>query len=268
MATRRKKKKRFGFILWLILFILLLAVLAGLFLEKVLHVEVGNIIHLAPLNRLDRSAFVSSDGRVTYPDAASGIDVSEHQQDIDWQAVKNDGISFAIIRVGYRGSSEGGLYIDERFRNNLEGAHAAGLEVGVYFYSQANSENEAIEEARYVLNILDGVKLECPVFYDWEEGTPRSARLDGVTLSDVSDFAAAFCETIETGGYDAGVYFNQKYGYGMKLYELQSYDFWLAEFDSTMSFRFETQYWQYTYQGTVAGIKTDVDLDLRFGGNE
>ncbi len=268
MATRKKKKKHVGFWIWLILFILLLGVIVGLFLEKVLHVEVGNIIHLAPLNTLDSSQFSKNDGRVSYPGAVTGIDVSEHQKEIDWQAVKDDGIQFAIIRIGYRGSTVGGLFTDARFLENLSGAHAAGLEVGVYFYSQANCEAEAVEEARYVLNLLDGKKLECPIFYDWEEGTPRSERLNGVTMTDVSSFAAAFCKTIEAGGYDAGVYFNQKYGYGMKLYELQDYVFWLAEFDDTVSFRFATKYWQYTYQGTVDGIKTDVDLDLRFGGNE
>ncbi len=268
MASRRKKKKHIGFWIWLILLIVLLGVIVGLFLEKVLHIEVGNIVHFAPPNRLDSSMFTQTDGRVSYPGAVAGIDVSEHQQEIDWEAVKNDDIRFAIIRIGYRGSSIGGLFTDECFYDNITGAHAAGLEVGVYFYSQANCEAEAVEEARYVLRLLDGEKLECPVFFDWEEGTPRSARLHGVTMSDVSSFASAFCETIEAGGYEAGVYFNQKYGYGMKLYDLQDFDFWLAEFDDTMSFRFAAQYWQYTYQGTVDGIQTDVDLDLRFGGNE
>lgn len=268
MATRRKKKKHFGLVLWLILLILLLAIVASLFLAKLVHFEVGNIIRSAPRNHYDSSAFTTVNGRVTYPGAVSGIDVSEHQQKIDWEAVKNDGITFAIIRLGYRGSSKGGLYTDDRFYENLAGAHAAGLEVGVYFYSQANSEAEAIEEARHVLSVLDGVHLECPVFYDWEEGTPRSERLDGIELSDVSTFSDAFCETISEGGYKAGVYFNQKYGYGLRLYDLQDYDFWLAEFDDAVSFRYEPQYWQYTYQGKVDGIQTNVDLDLRFGGNE
>lgn len=267
MSAREKKKKHFGFWIWLILLILLLGVVVCLFLEKVMHVELGNFIHFAPMSHLDSSQFTKTDGRVSYPGAVAGIDVSEHQQQIDWEAVKDDGITFAIIRVGYRGSSVGGLFTDEYFLENLSGAHDAGLEVGVYFYSQANCEAEAVEEARYVLSLLGGAKLECPVFYDWEEGTPRSARLNGVTMSDVSTFASAFCKTIEAGGYEAGVYFNQKYGYGMKLYDLQDYDFWLAEFDDTVSFRFAAQYWQYTYQGTVDGIETDVDFDLRFGGN-
>lgn len=268
MAARKKKKKHIGLIIWLILFILLLGVLVGLYIAKVNQIEVGNIIHLTPLAKYDKDAFSDENGRVSYPGAVAGIDVSEHQQGIDWEAVKNDGITFAIIRLGYRGSSQGSLYTDANFLQNLQGAHAAGLEVGVYFYSQANCEAEAIEEAQYVISALDGTTLECPVFYDWEEGTPRSERLDGVTMSDVSVFSAAFCKTVEAAGYDAGVYFNQKYGYGLKLYDLQDYDFWLAEFDTSVSFRFQTRYWQYTYQGRVDGIQTDVDLDLRFGGNE
>lgn len=268
MATRRKKKKSFAFFLWLILILLSLAVIAGLLLEKIMQIEIGNVVYLAPRNHYDKTAFTESDGRVSYPGAVSGVDVSEHQGEINWENVKNDGISFAIVRLGYRGSSQGGLYTDEFFYDNLSGAHAAGLEVGVYFYSQANSEAEAIEEARYVLSVLDDAQLECPVFFDWEEGTPRSERLDGVSISDVSTFSAAFCETIEAGGYKAGVYFNQKYGYGLRLYDLQEYAFWLAEFDDTISFRYHTQYWQYSYQGTVSGIETNVDMDIRFGENE
>lgn len=267
MAKHKKKKKHTGLILWLILLILLLAVVVVLFLAKFFHFELGNVVRSTPRNHFDSEAFSKADGRVTYPGADTGVDVSEHQQEIDWQAVKDDGISFAIIRLGYRGSTKGGLYTDDYFYSNLEGAHAAGLDVGVYFYSQANTEAEAIEEARYVISVLDGAELECPVFYDWEEGTPRAKRLENVTLTDVSDFSAAFCETVESYGYKAGVYFNQKYGYGMKLYDLTDYDFWLAEFDDSISFRFDTQYWQYTYQGTVDGIPLDVDLDLRFGGN-
>lgn len=269
---RRKKKTYTGLVIWLILCIILLGVVLVLLFSEFSKpgVILGNTepLQTAPRNLRDRAEFAEVDGRMTYPGAVSGIDVSEHQQEIDWTAVKNDGIDFAIIRMGFRGSSKGGLFVDERFYENLNGAQDAGIEVGVYFYSQANSVDEAVEEAEYVLAALSGYTLQHPVFYDWEEGTPRSERLQGVTMSDVTDFSAAFCSRIEEAGFRSGVYFNQKYGYSMKLFDLQNYAFWLAEFNDAMTFGFDASYWQYTYQGTVDGISTAVDLDLYYPPEE
>lgn len=271
MARKKKKKMRFGVKLWLILFLLLLLMLVVIMILGITgkHIPViSDIFPTAPRNMRDRSDYSAVDGRIVYPGAIAGIDVSEHQGQIDWNAVKNDGVEFAIVRLGFRGSSEGGLFMDECFADNIRGAQDAGLDVGVYFYSQANSAEEAKAEAEYVLTALNGYTLQCPVFFDWEEGTPRSERLNGVTIADVCEFSKAFCQTVEAGGFDAGIYFNQKYGYGMRLAELQDYTFWLAEFDDAMKFGFDVQYWQYTYEGTVDGISTSVDLDLRYTTEE
>lgn len=272
MARRKKKKSVLGIVIWLILLILILGVVLLLFLSELSKNGVlpgaANVLQMPPRNERRQSDFSEADGRICYPGALTGIDVSEHQQQIDWTAVKNDGIDFAIIRMGFRGSSEGGLFVDECFYDNLNGAKAAGLGVGAYFYSQANSVEEAEEEAEYVLAALSGYTLDHPVFYDWEEGTPRSARLEGVTMLDVTEFANAFCKRIEEAGYEAGVYFNQRYGYSMKLYDLKDYAYWLAEFDDAMSFGFDVDYWQYTYQGVVDGISTTVDLDLYYPTEE
>lgn len=267
MARKKKKKMRTGLKVWLVLFAVLLLMLLAIMILGITgkHIPViSDVFPTAPRNTHNREDFSETDGRVFYPGASTGIDVSEHQQQIDWDAVKADGIEFAIIRLGFRGSSEGGLFMDERFAENISGAQAAGLDVGVYFYSQASSAAEAEAEAKYVLTALNGYTLQCPVFFDWEEGTPRSERLNGVSISDVCDFSKVFCRTVEAGGFKAGVYFNQKYGYGMRLYELQDYAFWLAEFNDAMTFGFDAQYWQYTYEGSVDGISTNVDLDLRF----
>lgn len=270
MAQQKKKKVNIGLTIWLILFLLLLAVIVLLLLGKVFGLRMfgsGGVISAVPINDRQREDFSVQDGRVSYPGARMGIDVSEHQQQIDWEAVRDDGIEFAIIRMGYRGSTYGTLCVDSRFYENLKGAQAAGIDVGVYFYSQANTDAQAVEEAEYVLAAVSGYTLQCPIFFDWEEGTPRAERLSGVTMKDVADFSNAFCNRIEEAGYSAGVYFNQKYGYGMKLLGLQKHSFWLAEFSDYMSFGFDVQYWQYTYEGEVDGISTKVDLDLCYVGD-
>lgn len=265
MSRREKKKHHIGFAVWLILLLLVLAMIVLLLVGKVFGLRMfgsGGVLPSVPINDRQKEDFTVTDDRVSYPGARPGIDVSEHQQSIDWEAVRADGIEFAIIRMGYRGSTYGTLSVDSCFYDNIKGAQAAGIDVGVYFYSQATSKDEAVEEAEYVLAAVSGYTLQCPIFFDWEEGTPRAERLNGVTMKDVADFSNAFCSRIEDAGYSAGVYFNQKYGYGMKLLGLQKYSFWLAEFSDYMSFGFDVQYWQYTYEGEVNGISTKVDLDL------
>lgn len=272
MARKKKRKQRVGMTVWLVLFalllVLLLFLLFGELKERGLLFGGKERTDTAPLNDRSASDFSRVGDRIAYPGALTGIDVSEHQGQIDWNAVRQDGIDFAVIRMGFRGSTVGKITVDGQFYANLNGAKAAGIGVGVYFYSQANCEAEAIEEAEYVLAAVSGYTLDYPIFYDWEEGTPRSERLEGVTMSDVASFAEAFCKTVEAGGYRAGIYFNQKYGYGMNLNALRQYSFWLAQFSDAMTFRYDTELWQYTYQGRVDGIETDVDLDLAFQGND
>ena len=162
-----------------------------------------------------------------------GIDVSAHQQDIDWQRVAASGVQFAILRAGYRGYTEGSIQEDAYFEQNLAGAIDAGLDVGVYFFSQAMDEQEAREEARFVLDKISGYQLAYPVFFDWE----------------------------------AGLYFNQQLGYEeLHLPSLQGYTFWLAEYNDTPSFTYDFDLWQYASDGSVDGIDGDVDLNLAFIG--
>lgn len=192
----------------------------------------------------------------------AGIDVSLHQQEIDWQAVADAGIDFAIIRAGYRGYTEGEVFVDSRAVENLEGALAAGLDVGIYFFSQATSESEAREEADLVLDLIDGYDIRYPVFYDWE-GIVSDARTDDISGEEMTAFAHAFCERIESAGYTAGVYFNQSYGLRrFDLRALRDYEFWLAEYHDTQSFPYEVQLWQYNCEATLPGIETTVDLNL------
>ncbi len=223
---------------------------------------------LLPKNDYDLEAFSEQDGFLSYDDgtrtASLGVDVSVYQGQIDWQAVCEAGVEFAIIRLGYRGYTSGGLYLDDYYLQNIEGALAAGLQTGVYFFSQAINEEEAREEAEYVLQWVDGYDVSLPVFYDWEL-TTQEARTAGMDSETVTACAAAFCQTIEEAGRDAGVYFGQHTGYQLlNLLELQDYAFWLAEYADTPSFRYQFTWWQYTESGKVPGVETPVDLNLRF----
>lgn len=223
-----------------------------------------------PLNPYDGSGFsMDEKGRVTYElggrRAKQGIDVSTHQKEIDWQAVASDGIEFALLRLGHRGYSEGGLFLDQTFERNLQGALDAGLEVGVYFFSQAITPQEAEEEADYVLSTLNGRELAFPVAFDWEAITGDEARTDGLDGETMTRCAAAFCKRIENAGYRPAVYFNQTQGYlHYDLRDLTDYELWLAEYGASPNFYYHFDLWQYSHKGRVDGIQGDVDLDLAF----
>ncbi len=242
--------------------IALLVLLAVLFFYQYRQ-KAGEKEITLPRNTRVAEDFQTENGRISYPGAITGIDVSSHQKLIDWPSVQADGIDFAVIQLGYRGYTDGGIFVDNCYVQNLQGAREAGLQVGVYFFSQATSVDEAQEEAQFVLNTLDGTALDYPVFFDWEEVS--DGRTGGLATPSVTEYALAFCQAITAGGYDAGVYFNQSYGYSIfKLPELADYTFWLAEYNSVPSFGYEVQFWQYTGDGGVAGIDGRVDMNLYF----
>ena len=198
--------------------------------------------------------------------AKRGIDVSEHQGVIDWQAVRDDGVEFAIIRAGYRGYSEGKLFEDANFRTNIEGALAAGIEVGIYFFSQAVDTAEATEEASFLLGIIEGYDLSLPIYYDWElvadVGETRVDDVDGTTLTDC---CLAFCSAVESAGLEAGVYFYRSLGYyDYELDRLTNLVFWVGAPADSPDFYYEHRMWQYSFTGTVNGIEGGTDLNLLF----
>ena len=221
-----------------------------------------------PENTYDPSCFYMDGGFLRYESdtitSQVGIDVSAHQQEIDWQRVAESGVQFAILRVGYRGYTEGTIQEDTYFEQNLEGAIDAGLDVGVYFFSQAIDEQEAREEARFVLDKISGYLLAFPVFFDWEK-IGSEARSDTMDLASLTIVTDTFCTKIRNAGYQAGLYFNQQLGYEeLHLPSLQTYTFWLAEYNDTPSFAYHFDLWQYSASGTVDGIEGDVDLNLAF----
>ena len=193
-----------------------------------------------------------------------GIDVSRYQGEIDWVQVKQAGVEFAMVRLGNRGIADGQLYEDAYARQNLQGAKDAGLKVGAYFYSQALTVEEALEEAALALEILDGFALDMPLVFDWEQES-RTEKMDNRTLTDCT---LAFCQAVEAAGYEPMVYFNSYQAQELLiLEELQDIPWWLAMYDITAEFPYKVDMWQYTCTGTVPGIEGSVDINLLFDTN-
>lgn len=194
-----------------------------------------------------------------------GIDISEHQGSIDWELVKFAGIDFVIIRAGYRTYGDGIITMDNNFSANLDGAAAAGLDVGVYFYSQAVTPDEAIEEADAVLNAIAGRNITYPVVFDWEIIATDRARTDTVTVETLADCCVSFCERVKSAGYKPMIYQNSSTAMNkLDLPRVKDYEFWLADYSSFPSFYYEYDMWQYTAEGEVPGIDGPVDLNISF----
>lgn len=196
-----------------------------------------------------------------------GIDVSEWQTVTDWNAVRDAGVEFVMIRVGYRGYGSGGsMQVDESAASHYAGAKAAGLKVGVYFFSQALTTLEAVEEAQFTLELIRDWELDMPVAFDWEfiSDEARTAYMEALDLTHIT---MAFCQTIEDAGYEPMVYFNQNQSFSLlQMERLTQYDFWLAMYSERMTYPYKLDMWQYSCTGAVPGIEGDVDLNLWFPG--
>lgn len=194
-----------------------------------------------------------------------GIDVSKWNGEIDWDVVKAEGVDFAIIRCGYRGSSSGWLVEDPYFFQNIQGAKRAGIKVGVYFFTQAIDLVEAVEEASMVITLLGDTKLDFPIFIDTEGANGgRADNLDAATRTAVVN---AFCQTIQNAGLEAGVYASRNwYLNRLNIDDLYGYKIWLAEYRETPLYEGNYDLWQYTSSGSVAGIEGRVDLNVSYLG--
>lgn len=196
-----------------------------------------------------------------------GVDVSDFNGDIDWQAVKDSGVDFAMLRIGGRGYGyEGTLYDDTSFRTNLHKAKEAGLYVGAYFFSQAITPEEAEEEAEYALSILRGASLDYPLAFDWEViGGDESARTDGISPEVLTQCARAFCDKVKKAGYTPALYTGSQLAYyKYDLGQLSDIDIWYASYSDTPDFYYNYTIWQYSCTGVVEGIEGSVDLNICF----
>ena len=198
----------------------------------------------------------------------TGIDVSHWQKEIDWEQVKASGVEFAMIRLGYRGYEQGVLNLDSYAVSNIEGAIAAGMDVGVYFFSQALTPEEAEEEAYFVVEQLQpyAEHITMPVVFDWEHVNDEDARTNDMRDPDIlTDCTLAFLQTVEAAGYRPMVYFNrtQSWKY-LNLEELKDYEFWLAAYTQRMKFEYKIKMWQYTSEGRVPGVNGPCDINIYF----
>lgn len=205
-----------------------------------------------------------SDGALQQGSGKNGIDVSSHQGNIDWASVKAAGINFAIIRVGYRGSQTGALVEDSCFKKNIQGATANGINVGVYFFTQATTEAEAVEEASMALTLCSGYNLSYPIFVDTENGS-GGARANGLDKGTRTACVAAFCKTIANGGRKAGVYASKSW-YNSKIdaSAFSNYFIWVAQYNTTCNYKGKYNMWQYSSKGSVPGIKGNVDVNIAY----
>lgn len=207
----------------------------------------------------------ASDGSLSMNGGVLGIDVSKWNGTIDWNAVKSSGISFVVIRCGYRGSSTGVLVKDPMFEANIKGATKAGLKVGLYFFSQAVNEKEAVEEASMAIALAKDYKISYPIFIDteWTSG----GRANGISKDTRTAVCKAFCETIKSAGYTPGVYACKSwYQDSLNVSSLNGYKIWLAQYASQPTYSSRYDMWQYSDKGKVNGISTNVDMNISYLG--
>lgn len=197
--------------------------------------------------------------------AKLGVDVSSHQQDIDWAQVADAGMEFAMIRIGYRGyGAAGTVQMDEYAGQNLLGARQAGLQVGAYFFSQAVSIPEAAAEAASCIEFLQDYELDLPVVFDWEY-VSEEARSTSVDPDTLLQCALVFCQAMERAGYQPMIYFNPHVARDyLDVTQLSQYPFWLAQYQDQLDYPHAVEMWQYTNKGTVPGIPGDADINLWF----
>lgn len=229
-----------------------------------------DVLEGVPTNTYNQSAFVKNGSIMTYNDPSVrtrvGIDVSQYQGDVDWNAVARTDVDFVIARVGGRGYTVGAIYDDTKFDEYADGAARAGLQVGAYFFSQAVSVAEAQEEAYHVLDKLRGHEITGPVVFDWEVIGKREARTYGIETGVLCAAANAFCKIIKDAGYDPMIYITDYAGYvKYDLSEVMDYPLWYARYDvDAPSFYYDFAMWQYSSKGSVDGIKGNVDMDIWF----
>lgn len=237
----------------------------------------GGKYHFVPIRRdlaqhgyLQENLQVLENGRFQYMENGQvvshmGIDVSKYQGKIDWEKVAADGVEFVFLRLGLRGYESGKLVEDETFQANIQGALAHGIKVGVYFFSQAITAEEAIEEANFVLERIAPYKIECPVVFDVEKVNSSTARMNQLTPQQRTDVTIAFLDTIQAAGYKPMFYHNMETALLLlELDRLEGYERWFAYYGEELYYPYAYGVWQYTEKGRVNGIGGEVDMNIAF----
>ena len=205
-----------------------------------------------------------NDLKIDKENAKSGIDLSKWNVVTDWQAVKEAGVEFAIIRAGYRGTVTGALVVDPAFEEHMKGASEVGIQTGVYFFTQAVNEVEAVEEASMVVEVLKEYNVQYPIFID-TEGAGGDGRADNLDVATRTAVCEAFCNTIENEGYKAGVYASRNwYNNKLDVSQLGNHYIWLAEYCDEPLYEGDYHMWQYTSKGQINGIEGNVDRNISY----
>ncbi|MCR4790195.1 MAG: hypothetical protein K5839_03860 [Treponemataceae bacterium] len=192
-----------------------------------------------------------------------GVDISRHDGAVDWEKVKASGRDFVILRIGWRGYETGILHVDENFHENIKGAQEAGFDIGVYVFSQALTEEEALEEAELVINELKDYEIQLPVVFDPEHIFDDSARTDDLEFEQFTRNAIVFCEKVKEAGYEPMIYANLAWQtYVLDLSQLQQYKMWYADYKKVPRSPYIFEFWQYDCFGKVPGINRKCDLDM------
>ena len=212
----------------------------------------------------------SEQGRFSYYEdenlvSQTAVDVSDLQGKIDWERVSEDGIDFAMIRLGRRGYTEGNIYLDDYYYENVSGVQSEGMPFGVYFFSQAITEDEAIEEANFVIKHLSGSGISYPVVFDHEPVESADGRANNLSKNELTHITKAFCQKIEDAGYTPMIYGNAFDMERLNLNDLKGIDVWYAEYESSQpTGQFDFAMWQYSSTANVSGINTQADLSILF----
>lgn len=251
--------------------------LRPLYPKHILVVSNGSY-HFVPIrddlkhhNLLQENLQVLESGELQYMEngvvvSHKGIDVSRYQEDIDWNKVAEAGVEYAIIRVGIRGwGSEGRIVLDEKFEQNIQGATAAGIKVGVYFFSQAVNEAEAAEEAEVVLEAISGYDVTYPIVFDVEKTSEKDGRMNQISVEDRTRVARVFIDKIKEAGYTPMIYANMEmWSVLIDMASFEDVEKWFAYYGTQLYFPYEYAIWQYSDKGRIDGITGDVDLNISF----
>ena len=274
--VKRTVRKPFRKVFKLLKIVFVMICMIGVFscVQMLLHrntneEEVVEYIDPVCLHPYDAIGLTSqSNGLPMYQDdlytSSVGIDVSEHQGVIDFSTLKQQGISFVMVRCGYRGYSEGILHRDVQYFDNMKKAKEAGLQRGVYFFSQATNTDEAIEEANYVISLVKDYDLNMPIGYDMEYVTDHD-RIRNLTADEKTSIAKAFSDQLDEYGYRTYVYGSSWWLDDMiHMEDLQDHvKFWLAEYETGFpNFIHDFTMWQYSEKGQLKGINVPVDMNL------
>lgn len=271
---RRTQRKWNPRLLWLIpigMLLISMVLIVQSFRAIEVTTDVTYSIHNdRPGNSYDMSALTMENGIYAYEDdsytSRFGVDVSYHNKNVDFAALKSAGVSFVMIRLGYRGYSEGTISEDEKFSAYIQEAEKAGLDIGVYFFSQAVTTEEAAEEAQYVLEHIRGHQISMPVVYDYKTITEdENARGNFISKQQRTDNAVVFAENIRNGGYTPMIYastetYDELYDYTY----LTGYETWIAQYDSLNTYPYAYSIWQYSDQGIDGTAMQGMDLDIQF----